>query len=182
MQSNALLLLAVTSLTSCVIMPPRREPPADIAHIFHDASPPPGGTQKWNPVWWFGNADDPEPPEWYRPKSPFRCTQWQLRNPCHNLTFYVIGVKDSDFVRWGDDPASVFRNDGGWNWCIIQKGWLRLPFVSYEGKRMKFYALWREHGNFGLKLNFKRPSKLEDSASADEGPTRLSSDKSFGPR
>lgn len=174
---SAILALA---LPSCAILPPR-VPSDDLPHVIHEASPPPSGTQKWNPIWWLGNADDPEPPDWYRPGKRFRGVQWQLRNPFHNLTFYVIGVKDSDFIRYGRDPGAVFRSDGGWNWCVIQKGWWRLPFVSYEGERMKFYALWREHGNFGLKLNLKRKeagrvpqgAPLIDEASAGSDEKRL---------
>lgn len=170
MRRIGLILLVPWGLPSCAVLPPRQDPPVDVPHVFHAASPPPGGTQKWNPVWWLGNADDPEPPDWYRPYSPFRGVQWQLRNPFHNFTFYVIGVKDSDFIRWGNEPEGVFRREGGWNWCVIQKGWLRLPFVSYEGERMKFYALWREHGNFGLKLNFKDPAKATEIAESQSPP------------
>ena len=50
--------------------------------------------QKWNPLWSFGNADDPVPPDWYRPGSPNRQIAWQGRNPLHNFTHYVIGVTD----------------------------------------------------------------------------------------
>lgn len=126
------------------------------AHHFHPAQPPKGGTQKWNPVWWFGNADDPVPPEWYRPGQKMRGPLWQLRNPLHNFTFYVIGVHDKDFVRLGKEPGAVFPRGGGWNWAVIERGFLRLPFVSYEGRHVRFYALWREKGNFGLKLHQKR--------------------------
>ncbi len=124
--------------------------------FFHAAQPPPGGTQKWNPVWWLGNADDPEPPEWYRPGQKMRGALWQLRNPLHNFTFYVIGVHDKEFVRLGKQPGAVFRRGGGWNCAVIQAGVLRLPFVSYEGRHVRWYALWREKGNFGLKLQRAR--------------------------
>lgn len=148
-----LLGLGVMMLVSCVS--PRY---SSVAHrsdasFFHPAQPPQGGTQKWNPVWWLGNADDPVPPSWYRPGQGLRGPLWQLRNPLHNFTFYVIGVHDKDFVRLGEEPGAVFRRGGGWNWAVIERGFLRLPFVSYEGKRMRFYALWREKGNFGLKLH-----------------------------
>src|SRR5438552_13521592 len=43
--------------------------------------------QKLNPVWWFGNADDPIPPQWYRPGKGSRKLTWGLRNPCNNFTF-----------------------------------------------------------------------------------------------
>ena len=40
---------------------------------------------KVNPVWWFGNIDDPAPPAWYRPDSAQRDFLWHLRNPFHNI-------------------------------------------------------------------------------------------------
>lgn len=140
--------------SSCVLPP--RAPPPGRAVVVYRADPPPGGTQKWNPVWWLGNADDPVPPDWYRPQGRGRAALWQARNPLHNFTFYVIGVADKDFLRYGSEPEAVFSKDGGWNWAMIQRGWLHLPFVSYQGRRLQFYALWRERGNFGLKLNRRK--------------------------
>lgn len=135
------------------------KPEAGPGVIYHAARPPPGGTQKWNPVWWLGNADDPVPPEWYRPGRPMRRVLWQLRNPLHNFTFYVVGIHDREFVRRGKEPGAVFRREGGWNWAVIEKGRLRLPFVSYEGRHLRWYALWREKGNFGLKLHMHDKNK-----------------------
>ena len=152
--------------SSCVIMPPRStKHPRSQMQVFRKGTPPPGGTHKWNPAWWFGNADDRVPPKWYRPGQKLRSALWQLRNPLHNFTFYVIGVADQDFVRYGHEPGKVFARDGGWNWAVIEKGWLRLPFISYEGKRLRLYALWRERGNFGLKATLRKkkpkpPSKV----------------------
>ncbi len=142
---------ALAGLDSCVL-PPRAARPGE-RQVTHAARIPAGGTQKWNPVWWLGNADDPSPPAWYRSGQKGRGTLWQLRNPLHNFTFYVIGVNDKQFVRRGRAPADVFHPDGGWNIAVIQAGWLRLPFASYEGRHVRFYALWRENGNFGLKLH-----------------------------
>ncbi|TDU64133.1 hypothetical protein EI77_04317 [Prosthecobacter fusiformis] len=147
--------IIMTLLTQCVSpMKTKHTPDPDV--FFHSAQPPPGGTQKWNPLWWVGNADDPVPPHWYRPGQKMRSTLWQLRNPMHNFTFYVIGIHDKEFVRLGKQPGAVFRKGGGWNWAVIHHGWLRLPFVSYEGENIRWYALWREKGNFGLKLHRHR--------------------------
>ena len=110
--------------------------------------------QKWNPIWWLGNADDPEPPDWYRPGSAGRRWLWQLRNPLHNFTFYVIGIADKCFTRTGKFPDAVFAPDGGWNWAVTKHKWVRLPFVSYNGHWGRFYLGWRERGNFGFKVNF----------------------------
>lgn len=140
-----------TLLVSCV-SPYRANLTERPGYVYHPAQPPAEGTQKWSPIWWFGNADDPVPPKWYRPEQKMRGTLWQLRNPLHNFTFYVIGNHDKEFVRRGRDPKAVFHPEGGWNWAVIESGWLRLPFVSYEGKHVRWYALWRERGNFGLKL------------------------------
>jgi hypothetical protein len=52
---------------------------------------------KFNPLWWFKNADDPLTPESYRPKDKHRQLKWRLRNPLHNFTFYVVGVADKRF-------------------------------------------------------------------------------------
>jgi hypothetical protein len=36
---------------------------------------------KINPLWWFGNIDEPVSPDWYRPGENFRDLTWYLRNP-----------------------------------------------------------------------------------------------------
>ena len=64
---------------------------------------------KLNPVWWFGNIDDPTPPAWYRPDDKHRVGKWRLRNPFHNFDHYVIGVADKKFVRSGRYPAEEFK-------------------------------------------------------------------------
>jgi hypothetical protein len=148
-----LLAASLVMMASCVSTRYSKPEAAADGSFFHPAQPPESGVQKWNPVWWFGNADDPVPPDWYRPGQQMRGTLWQLRNPLHNFTFYVIGVHDKDFVRRGKLPGKVFPEEGGWNWAVIERGWLRLPFVAYQGKHVRWYALWREKGNFGLKLH-----------------------------
>lgn len=108
----------------------------------------------------FGNNDEPQAPDWYRPEWPRwrRQLYWLLfRNPLHNFTFYVIGIADRRFSRLGDFPNDVFSPAGGWNICMIyypswQGYWLRLPFASYQGKHLKAYIGWRERGNFGFKF------------------------------
>jgi len=114
--------------------------------------------KKWNPVWWFGNADDPEPPEWYQPDDPSRRRKWLLRNPLHNFTFYVIGVADKPFERVGRHPKDVFNPEGGWNLATCRHRCWRLPFISYTRGRFATYWGWRERGNFGVKLTFQKPN------------------------
>ena len=113
--------------------------------------------EKFNPLWWFGNADEPDPPESYRPHDKYRRLKWHLRNPFHNFTFYVIGLADKSFVRSGRYPEVNFAPRGGWNFVISRRTWLPLPFISYcHGvKGFHFYCGWRSGGVFGLKLNFE---------------------------
>jgi glycosyltransferase involved in cell wall biosynthesis len=117
---------------------------------------------KINPVWWFGNADDPVPPDWYEPGHPHRQRDWFFRNPLTNFSFFVIGVADKNFVRYGRYPTQVGNPHGGWNVAIIRRRILLLPFVDYKNSRMEFYFGWRERGNFGIKLVLhRRPEPLK---------------------
>lgn len=102
----------------------------------------------------FGNEDDgyigdknwnPEQVDsaWIRVK-------WWVRNPLHNLVFYVIGCADKDSIRCGTKTTSVFANEG-WNFAYTKTSRMYYPFISYYGS-VKFYIGWRERGNFGIKL------------------------------
>jgi hypothetical protein len=129
---------------------------------------------KFNPIFWFKNYDDPEPPEKMWPGDPHRHFKWYWRNPFHNFTFYVIGIADKTFVRTGKYPARVFAPDGGWNWTVSKYKWLRLPFVSYQSGSFHFYCGWRNRGNFGFEFKFSEPKekpvpKAERSQSAGGG-------------
>jgi len=124
--------------------------------------------RKMNPVWWFGNADEPLAPEWYRPGKRGRNFMWHLRNPCHNFDNYVIGVADKPFRRAGRYPEAISNPHGGWNWAVCRYKWLRLPFIAYDRGRFHFYCGWRERGNFGIKLNFSQGK--EASARKPEQP------------
>jgi len=110
-----------------------------------------------NPLWWMGNVQEPKAPDWYKPGDKLRNLLWYIRNPFHNFTNYVIGVRaysrDPSFIRCGHYPADVFSPNPGWNYSEIQYQGVRLPFVSYWSDKFKFYIGWRERGNFGLKLN-----------------------------
>jgi hypothetical protein len=120
---------------------------------------------KLNPVWWFENADEPLPPDWYQPDDPHRVLKWRFRNPFHNFTHYVIGVEDKEFSRSGKFPERNSDPRGGWNFAIGRRWLAPLPFVSYERSWCTFYFGWREHGSFGLKLAFHRQPK------PDKNPT-----------
>jgi hypothetical protein len=112
---------------------------------------------KLNPVWWFGNIDDPIPPAWYRPGSQHRDFLWHLRNPFHNFDHYVIGVTDKKFVRSGRWPERNSNPDGGWDFEVARRRLAVLPFLSCQHGRFNFYFGWRERGDFGIKLNFSKP-------------------------
>ena len=66
--------------------------------------------KKLNPVWWFLNDDEPDPPDWQLPGKPFiiRQLSWYLRNPLHNFGKYVLGVVDRNYKR----PPSFAENSG----------------------------------------------------------------------
>jgi hypothetical protein len=117
-------------------------------------------SQRLNPVWWFGNVDEPVAPDWYRPGDCRRNTLWRVRNPGHNFTFYVIGIADKEFIRVGRHPTHVSNPHEGWNWAVCHYKWLRLPFLSYHRGGFKFYCGWRNAGNFGMKLNYVKKKKV----------------------
>ena len=143
-------LLIVLALTALIPLAPAVETIRRPAKVH---TPPIRTIQKWNPLWMLGNADDPEPPTGYRPDDAHRRWRWQMRNPFHNFTHYVIGLTDKDITRTGRHPGAVFAPDGGWNWAFSRHRALPLPFVSFDGARCRFYLGWRESGNFGGKLN-----------------------------
>jgi hypothetical protein len=115
----------------------------------------------WRLIPWalFGNADDPQPPAEYLPRSPlwWRRIAWWFRNPLHNGCFYVWGVMDRDSESAGDFPDRVFAPDG-WNRVRTTPSgsWPR-PFVSHRGKTWRWYIGWRSPGGaFGLKFQRNR--------------------------
>lgn len=154
--------------------------------------------RKLNPLWaLFGNEDDGLCPPWFGGDKPrwLRIVLWWLRNPFHNLAFYVFGVADRERTLTGKYGTEVHQPGGGWLWCTTRAeqlkadplaglsllvigllpahlGWsltlcvspsallywismgAPLPFVSYLGRRAKFYFGWRPAGAFGIKFNF----------------------------
>jgi len=120
----------------------------------------------------IGNADDPQPPaDFMRDQCPFlRKMAWWGRNPLHNLFFYGIGVADKDFVRFGKYPESVGNPNGGWMFAITAYEYWRLPYVSYTGKRIQWYFGWRNHGNFGIKINAVKKKKEKDETPSPAKP------------
>jgi len=129
--------------------------------------------QKLNPIWWFGNIDDPNPCiyDWYlkehcKPIQTFfskylkinlkKCNllcklKWFLwRNPLHNFTFYVIGFKDKieeGKIKYIGKQWAGYKE---WNVAYIKtKSGIKIPiFISYNGY-FQFYIGWRPSGNLG---------------------------------
>jgi len=118
--------------------------------------------QKFNPVWWLENDDDPVPPAWYLPDDPHRATKWRFRNPFHNFNFYVIGVADKKIVRSGRYPEKISNPNGGWNFAVSRRKIILLPFISYQRGKFEFYFGWRTRGNFGIKFNFSSANENQE--------------------
>jgi len=113
---------------------------------------------KFNPVWWFENCDEPAPPDWYRPANPHRVFLWRCRNPFHNFDNYVIGIADQPFRRSGRWPERNSSPRGGWDFEVARRMLALLPFFAYQRGQFNFYFGWRERGNFGIKLNWSAPA------------------------
>jgi hypothetical protein len=115
---------------------------------------------KINPLWWFGNVEGMDPN--YEPGWPLwqRRLFWFFRNFAYNFFRFVVGVEDRDLMVTG--PAPVFTPvwleasppRTGWKWAIIRTGWVALPFVSYTGNHVLWYAGWLPSGGrLGAKFN-----------------------------
>lgn len=113
-------------------------------------------TQLINPIWWFGNDREPDPPPWYTGGR----FSWYLRNPLQNFGWFVIGYGNDDFLYYTTNKDKDVLADVG------QKGWVfgRLypsnhwlpiprPFVSYSGEYVAWYVGWQRSGFAGVKYN-----------------------------
>lgn len=110
-------------------------------------------SKKLNPVWWWKNDDDPNPPDWFAGSK----LAWWIRNPFHNLTFYVVGVADRNYTVYGKAPAGLSvradLDEFGWQWSVILAGGiLPLPWLSYTGRRVTWYMGWQPTGKLGFKF------------------------------
>lgn len=114
---------------------------------------------KIQPWWWLYNSDEPTPPAWYKSDSSklVRTVFWYLRNFAQNFGRYVIGVADRNYDVHGQSPvnATDMRDLGltGWKWSVIHIGWMRLPYVSYTGRRILWHIGWEPMGNHAIKFN-----------------------------
>jgi hypothetical protein len=165
----ALLLASLWLAAGCCSVAPKPSPPepAGAKPHWHSIVVVPGTNapvvhtyNKFNPIWWVGNASEPHAPAWYRPNGAFRDICWWLRNPFNNFSAYVIGVADKETVRYGVYPAVNGNPHGGWNFAVTRRCIVYLPFVDYKRGRFEFYFGWRKAGNFGIKLNFRQSIRL----------------------
>jgi hypothetical protein len=171
MSKGLLVLLVVFAIVACLSP---RQPTSSETWIVSDDGQIASVTgrveqpiwKKLNPVWWFLNEDEPDPPEWQLPGKPYLIRQlsWYARNPLQNFGKYVVGVRDRNFTVIGTAPvyatnwSDVERNKKGWKFSIIHLGWLRLPYASYEDEQVIWYAGWQWSGFFGFKFNLKNSS------------------------
>jgi hypothetical protein len=58
-------------------------------------------------------------------------------------------------VRSGKYPGQAMNPLGGWNLVVTKYKRVRLPLLSYEGRRLRCYFGWRECGKFGSRFNVK---------------------------
>jgi len=119
--------------------------------------------QKLNPVWWFGNADEPSAPDWYLPGGRCRNLRWHLRNPFHNFDCYVIGLSDKRFTRVGRFPEETFNPHNDWNWGVCLFHGVRFPYLSYSQRHLRAYFGWRPGGAFGMEFKLSGPKKATPS-------------------
>ena len=110
--------------------------------------------EKVNPVWWFGNADDPLPSSTFAVgwPQPLRWLGWYIRNPFHNFFFYVLGDADQPTIAYGHD----YPNGPPAGHCAVSYtrhvgGGLYFPFINCGGNP-QFYAGWRPGGELGFAL------------------------------
>ena len=65
--------------------------------------------------------------------------------------------QDRNYTVVGRAPVLTVQRDDlqppkcGWQWCVIKLGILRLPFVSYSGRRSVLQLGWQPSGFFGAK-------------------------------
>lgn len=133
-----------------------------------------------NPLWWFGNIDEPQPPSqfdgryrqfwqyrWLRklgvPHRVATAIWWGTRNPLHNFCYYTVGLAGMDLDIDGKDDLIDMFAPHGWHWLLVK--WrrhpiVRLPYISYHDKEVKLYAGWGDSGQFGLELKGKRGPAL----------------------
>lgn len=90
------------------------------------------------------------------PRKPKKQLMFDLGGPLHNFKHYVIGLANRKVQRTGKYPDEVFSPEGNWNWAVTEHERLRLPFISYKSRYIRFYLGWLPRGNFGVKFSLGR--------------------------
>jgi len=101
--------------------------------------------KKINPLWWFGNYNDPvtSPAHAeFHPGMPLlvRRFLWFCRNPMHNLFAFVIGFDDRPEIV---NAGKLWPKDG-------QRINIVLPLFSFRTSHREGYIGWRNGTNFGI--------------------------------
>lgn len=145
------------------------------ALLGNDHDSPLGTSPKSGEVWIkkYGMGKKCQPKcVWHHGEISFkRLLLWNLRNPLHNLFFFVLGIsylKDIPqfhVVTLGQ-TSRFMKEEGRSVWPQGEYGasfvlrYYVLPFFSVRtplgfGKKFEFYIGWRERGAFGMALRFK---------------------------
>ena len=115
---------------------------------------------KWYDHWLnpIANYNEPWPPAGFKPHIVGwrRKLVWWVRNPLHNFFFYWVGVKGRVTLFEGEFLTAGVRL----GWTHTKR--LRLPVLSYRGKRVECYIGWRRHGGFGIALRVANSKNAPD--------------------
>lgn len=122
----------------------------------------------WQLPFWtiWGNDDDgiygeqTTAGDWTKLPIGFRrFVAWQLRNPLHNFTFYIIGfawraklqkpVRKILYLKGHPSPDMVFPFLGQ---GFSVQTYDNFPLISFRTSLLEGYIGWRERGNLGMKL------------------------------
>jgi len=128
---------------------------------------------KKNKLWWFGNIDDPRPPDGYLRGKPewFRIMCWYIRNPMHNYNHYVKGVGDKNRTVRGDYPYEKWNPNGEYNRLItiVHEDGRELPFESHRPyKHWLFRKNWERYEGWGPKGDYGRASRKSKATNAGD--------------
>lgn len=125
-----------------------------------------GYDSRWLTWGAFGNDDSGifgefEDKPYFETPSFGNACRWYIRNPAHNLSFYVLGSawreKHSNFAVFDLDSAgesNVLEKNNGkvfgkGRWCFYFGFNDYKPFISSRLGFFEWYAGWRERGNLG---------------------------------
>lgn len=113
---------------------------------------------KWsqiiNPLWLMSDDERNKNYTWFgiRPIGWFR---WFLRNPCTNLFTVVLGISHrTRMVYFVKGEGWTYVDGLNYGYSVAAESALKLPFISYRGKRFECMAGWKTSG--GVDIQFRR--------------------------